>query len=319
MTQLDDLAFVLMAAGGAADSEKSGSHLLYVDPETSSLVSKFWPGGDEELGQPEIIAESARLNSKASYIIGESIRLIVYISSSDELRVSEFDSDSDEWFDDEAIPHYKVHPVGHLSAVLFANDRIRIIFQDSSARFNILDKVDGSWTPTIIPVEPTAGSPIGSWICDDQLHLFYVSAKDNCLHYVVEEAGGSWNDVALPTCVFDKLKPIRLTVLPGVTTEKLFQVYVISEANTNTLWKFLAETKALQKLGSMDGNKLVPDNSEECYPLLWALAGGGGGLNYSNNFNNSRFTYAPRNTFINISPQFTRNSYRPNFHPRFYY
>lgn len=315
MTQLDELAFVLMAAGGAADSEKPGSHLLYVDPKTSSLVSKYWSGGDEELGQPETIAESVRLNSKASYVIGQSIRFIVYISSSDELRVSEFDSDSDEWFDDEAIPHYKVHPQGHVCAVLFPNDQIRIIFQDSSQHFNLLHKVDESWSSSIIPVEPTAGSPIGSWICDNQLHVFYVSAKDNCLHYVVEEASGSWNDVALPTCVLDTLKPKRLAVLPGVTAEKLFQVYVMSEANT--FWNFAAETKELEKLGKMDGKKFVPDNSEEC---CRRICGGYGYSNYSySNYAPSytNINYSPHNTYINYHPRYTHNSYHYNFHNYF--
>jgi len=262
MTQLDDLAFCLLAAGGVPDPETGGMNLLYVDPETSSLVSKPWTsGGEEKLGRAETIAHSVRPNSTAAYIVGLSTRLIAYISSNSELRVCEFDDESDEWVEDEAIQQYIVHPQGHVAAVLVSTDQIPIIFQDPSKRFNFLTKVDGSWTSTIIPVEPIAGSPIGTLNTGNQFLIFYVSAKDNCLHYAAEEDGATWKDVAVANCVFsDEAKPKRLTVLPS---EKGFQVFVMSEEYT--VWGFVNGDEKLKKLGSMNGNKFDPDGSEEFF------------------------------------------------------
>jgi hypothetical protein len=268
MTQLDDLAFCLMAAGGAEDPANRGVALLYV--EATSLVSKLWTsGGAADFGDTMVISESVRPNSAASYVIGTSIRLVSYISTNNELRVSEYDEDSDEWVDDDTIPQYKVHPQGHVAAVLVPNDQIHIIFQDPSNRFNLLAKVDGSWTSTIIPVQPSPGSPIGTWTRGDQLHVFYVSANTDSLHYAIK-GSGTWKDVAGTNCVFnDKSKPRRLIVMPDSTNANLFQMFVMSEKNT--LWQFTEGAEKLTKLGNMEGDKFKPDQSEECVIVICTI------------------------------------------------
>ena len=268
MTQLDDLAFCLLAAGGIPNPDTRGMDLLYVDPKTSSLVSKPWTsGGEEKLGRAEVIAHSVRPNSTASYVVGLSTRLIAYVSSNNELRVCEFDDESDEWVEDEAIPQYIMHPQGHVAAILVSSDQILIIFQVPSKRFNLVTKVDGSWTSTIVPVEPTAGSPIATLTVGNQFRIFYVSAKDNCLHHVGQENGGTWKDVAVANCVFgDGSKPKRLAALPS---ESGFQVFVISEKNT--VWGFVNGEEKLKKLGNINENKFEPDGSEESFFMYMAL------------------------------------------------
>ena len=230
MTQLGDLAFYLSAAGGAR-GPSGPLYLLYVDPKTSSLVAKLWTGEDK-FERIENIAESVRPNSAASYIIGPSIRLIAYISSEDELRVCELDDESDEWMDDTSVQH-KVHPIGQVAAVLFPNDRVRIIFQDPSGGFTLLDRVGGSWSSIALPIALKAGSPIGTWMVGNHLHIFYVSANNNSLHYVVEDGDNQWKDVAVASCMFgEKSNPKRFMVLGGPKGDNTFQVFVMTETNT---------------------------------------------------------------------------------------
>lgn len=221
----------------------------------------LWAGNaKDEFESVEPIAQSVRPDTTAPYIIGPSIRLISYVSSENELRVSILDEDSDEWFEDTAVEQ-KVHPNGQVAAILTDSDRVRVIVQDPSGSFTLLDRTDESWSSITLPAAPKAGSPITTWVTEDGLRIFYVSA-DNNLHYMVEDDGEQWRDVAVETCVFDENSmPKRFMVTEDSKDGNNFQVFVMTESNI--VWTFSQESAKLGRLGHMDGSKFVPDVSEQ--------------------------------------------------------
>ncbi|KAF4617718.1 hypothetical protein D9613_006174 [Agrocybe pediades] len=296
MTQLDDLAFFLLSAGGTADPTSTVVNLLYVDSKTGTLASKPWTGdgGEEKLGHAEHIAESVRPNSTAAYVIGgDSVRFIVYISSENKLCVVDFDEESDEWIEDETLPEYDVHPLGHVTAFLSPDDSETptIVFQDASERFNVVSKTEGSWSSLVIrAIAPIVGSPITTMTDDVSMRVFYISARDTCLHYVAAGAGSDWSvDAAIPQCSFSGTAMIKKMVISS--SEQGPQVYAMDEEKA--MWQFAAGNAKLKKAGKVVGNKFDPAGSEEAitykncnfyngHPGTRRSRGRGAGISYEN-------------------------------------
>jgi len=227
MSQYEDLCCMLSAAGFAPEPDGNNTFLLYIDPEQSSLISKLWSGG-KNFGRQDFIADSVRLNSSASYLFTSTSPIIICISSTDELRILK--NEDDEWADEESdISGQKVHPNGKVAAAIGADERVRVFFQDPSKRLIALDQVDGSWTPTVLPADPVVGSPIATTLSDERI-VFYVSAKDNCVHYVVKDSDGSWKDKVFARCSLEKLEPKYLMVTREPESSS-FQVYVLTKEN----------------------------------------------------------------------------------------
>jgi hypothetical protein len=230
MSQYQDLCCILSAVGVATDPEGKGTHLLYINPERSCLISKLWVGGNR-FGAQDFITDSVRLNSSAPYLFTPTTQLIICVSPTDELRVLR--NEDDEWFDEENTPDHKVHSDGKVAAVIGTDDRVRIFFQDPSKRLIVLEKVDESWTPAVLPAEPVEGSPIATSTVDDKVHVFYLSAKDNYIHYVVEETDGNWNDMVFASCSLqaEKVEPKQFmaTRAPESTS---FEVHVLTKEDT---------------------------------------------------------------------------------------
>ncbi|THH20744.1 hypothetical protein EW146_g691 [Bondarzewia mesenterica] len=233
MAQFQDLTRRLLAAGGAMHPEGKSMYLLYAD--RSSLISKHWTGN--AFGDQDIVATSVRTNSTASYVLAPNSRRIICISSSSALRALTYNDEDEEWVDD-TIPHHDVHPEGKIATSFGADNRAYVFFQDPAGR---LIQLDDAWNPTVLPVEPVAGSPITTAFVENKIHTFYISAKDNCIHYVIQEGGNSWSDKLMSKCSFEEEKVKRFSVGKNEESGAL-EAYVLTE-----------KSALLQVVGNQDG------------------------------------------------------------------
>ena len=225
MDQLQDVARCLLAAGYANDPEGKGQYLLYVDPKTSSLMSKRWTGSffdDKEL----ITDTPVRPNSTASYLINPSTRLVICISSKSTVRVLQYDEEEEKWDDVDTKQPHVVHPEGKLTAFSRADNFLRIIYQDHSGRLIYLNK---SFQPLALPVDLVAGSPLSSAVVNEQIYVFYISSRDNYVHCVTEARPGNWSDEILAKHAFDQIP--KQFVVPVDPKSGGFEVYVLTEEN----------------------------------------------------------------------------------------
>ncbi|KIJ46795.1 hypothetical protein M422DRAFT_249530 [Sphaerobolus stellatus SS14] len=118
---LHDLTRYLLAAGGTTNPDGVDAHLLYVEDDCLRL--KHWTG--TRFGDEETIAEDIRPGSTASYVVNGTIRIIVCISSANVIRALKYHEEDEEWVEDESIPGHTVHPNGHITAGVDAEQRLR--------------------------------------------------------------------------------------------------------------------------------------------------------------------------------------------------
>ncbi|THH06242.1 hypothetical protein EW146_g9675 [Bondarzewia mesenterica] len=266
MAEFQDLTRRLLAAGGAMDPEGKSMYLLYADH--SSLVSKHWTG--TSFGDQDVVATSVRTNSTASYLLAQNTRRIICISSSSALRALTYNDDDEEWVDD-TIPRHDVHPEGKLATSFDADNRVYVFFQDPAGR---LIQVDDAWNPTVLLAEPVAGSPIATAFVEDKIHVFYISAKDNCIHYVIQGGGSGWSDELMSKCSFEEEKVKRFSVGQNEESGAL-EAYVLTEKSAllQIVGKQDEKVEAGEEktvLGKVDETgTFVAGTSAECCPRLW--------------------------------------------------
>jgi hypothetical protein len=252
MSQLHDLVRILVAAGNATHPKGKGIYLLLVDNKTCSLTSNLWTGSD--FSARELITESVRPNSLASYLITPTVETIIYISSSSSLNVIRYSDDDGDWIIDDSVAQHEVHRDGKLAALVGADGHPRVFFQDPSKRLIYLDN---SWIPKVLPADPVNGSPLSTLAVGGQVHLFYVSASDNCLHYATQQQDGSWTDTSLPKFTFE-VKLRRLLVVQDESGA--FEAFALTEGDELVLVT-AAEHETLGALDEM--GKLVLSSSAE--------------------------------------------------------
>jgi hypothetical protein len=255
MSQVQLLAQCLQAAGYTLSTQGDGLYLLYVDPEKSSLISKFWVS--DKFTDQELIAASVRPNSSASYLTTSTGKLAVCISPSSTLRIIRYDEDEEDWVEDDTIGQLAVHPDSKVAAAVSVDQKTHVLFQDPSMRLVYLD---AAWTATVLPAEPVVGTPLATIVIDSGVNVFYISAVDNRLHCVSQGPGNSWNDAACGQYTFEATpKQIYLTAKQG--GQGGLEVYVMSEKN-EVQQIAAGQAKILGKVDEV--GKFVPLTTEEC-------------------------------------------------------
>ncbi|EPT04848.1 hypothetical protein FOMPIDRAFT_82823 [Fomitopsis schrenkii] len=218
MSQLQDLARCLLAAGYASHVDGQGMYLLSTDEGT--LISKDWTG--ESFGKEELIATSVRPDSSAAILVTPDDNVIIGITAASTLAAFQFDEDEEEWVQDRALSAYTVHAKGKLSACHTSDQRICIVFQDvrgALVRVEENDSDDASessdggsgWMTTVLEkaCEPMLGTPISLMLDESGLHVFYVSEADKRIHRLRE--GGPWADEDISEHAFGPLQALALS------------------------------------------------------------------------------------------------------------
>jgi hypothetical protein len=268
--------------GKANESEAKGTYLLYVDQESFKLTTKLW-NGEKKFGRQSFVADGVRPTSTAPYILTPTTQLILCISTDNELRALSYSDDDDEWVDEDMS--IKTHPESKVEGTIDANEHVRVVFQDPSNRLVLLDRADESWTPTILPADPMVGSPIGITIIH-KMFIFYISGKDNCMHYVAPEGDGGWKDKVFASCKFEGvLKPKRLMITLNMDNHT-FEVYVLTEKNALLKITSDGENDGLKVLGKVDDKgDFVPGDSAEYAGYIWMTPGNGSWFQVPVNWN----------------------------------
>ena len=254
MAQLQQLTNLLLAAADAPDPEGDGLHCLFTN-ERSSLISKLLNG--TEYGQKELIIDSIRPDSSATYILSSNIRIIFCVSADSSFRAIKYYDDDDEWLDIEGLPHYEVHPEGHVAGFIGQDSRTYGLFQDPSGDMVSLNE---TWASNVLPVDAAVGTPIGTTYVGTQLFVIYLG-KDRHLHVIKQSNDGRFGeDIIFASCVFEgKLKKISASC--DEESQKL-EAYVLTEKRGIFLVKQEAEEKkSLGKVGE-DG-VFVPGTDAE--------------------------------------------------------
>ena len=191
MSQLEDIAHRLVAAGSANTTDRRSTYILYT--QGSSLISKEWTG--KTFANQTTIVGSVRSNSAAAYILTQSVEIIVYIDTSSKLHAIRFDDESDEWFEVSSnTTQHEVHPTGNVTACLNEHDHLVILFQSKRGHLTTFSLNHPNHS-TGIPVRTMTKSPLWAGFVRGILHVFYVSADDRCMHYAIKKDDtSSWVD-----------------------------------------------------------------------------------------------------------------------------
>ncbi|KAF7790147.1 hypothetical protein EIP86_001099 [Pleurotus ostreatoroseus] len=258
MAHFQELARVLLSAGGALDPTDKGTHFLYTN--NGILTSKQLIG--DKWGDQEILAKDVRKDSPAAFLLSDETHFIAYITSSSTLAAIQYDEEDEEWYEVEGLPSHRLHPEGKLAACFLAeSEKFYVFFQDPSNRLLCLDS---EWSSSTLPAVPRANSPLCSTILDDSVHIFYIADGDHCIHYLLEE-DGTWVDNVLATCVLDETL-IRFTV--GKSDEGILEAYVLTAGKV-----------VLQIVGTADGERrelgkidesgtFIPGTDAECCLII---------------------------------------------------
>ncbi|KAF8075188.1 hypothetical protein FPV67DRAFT_619934 [Lyophyllum atratum] len=262
MTQLQDLARYLAAAGGAKVPDIENTHLLYV--EDSTLFLKEWDG--TKFDTQESITTDILPDSPAIYLPSEMTNLIICVSSASTLRALIYNDDSGEWEDDESLGQHKVHPSGGLAGTISEEGDQHVFFQDLSNR---LTHLDGKWNPTILSAHAVKDSPLTVLEFDNTVHLFHVSATDNCIHYLSQQQDNTWNDSTLTAYAFNAIeKPKRFFVSPD--DAGALEVSVLAEHGDEDAKMFrISATGEKTDFGTVNkAGNLKPTTDEECFIFI---------------------------------------------------
>lgn len=142
-----------------------------------------------------------------------------------------------------------------------------MILQDPSKHLIYLDS-SRQWTPTVIPVNPLDSSPISTAVIGGKLCVFYISAKDNCMHYARPKSDGGWSDEVFSKRAFGgKVKQFIIT--PNLQSKALdVEAYILTEENAMLQ---ITGDGQLSKLGRVDGvGKFVSERSVDlCCVDAW--------------------------------------------------
>ena len=261
MTQFQDVIQCLLAAGYTDHPEGEGKYLLYVDPKESSLISKHLT--DSSFDDKELVATSVRPNSTAAYLIKPDTQLVICISSESTIRVLQYDNEEEEWPDVDTKGPHVVHPDGKLTAFYGADNILRIIFQDRSGGLVYLKN---DFQPEALRVDsPVKGSPLSSAVVNDRIYVFYISARDKCIHYVTEARPGNWTDNILSKHAFEKGP--KQFIVSADQNSGAFEAYVLTEENTLVR---IANSKT-SVLGKIDekGNFTSTRSVDRCCNDAW--------------------------------------------------
>ena len=256
MSQLQDIARILLAAGAHVDpQQRRGVYLLYVGSENGNLISQLWTG--ERFDKKELITNSARLNSTAAYFFTPTDQAVLYVSPSSTLCVARYDEDEEAWADDNSIPQFQVDPDGKVTAAASTGGPGHVFFQNSSKQLVHLDE---AWTPAVLPANPVNGTPLLAMAVEGQMHLYYVSAGDNHMHRVSQQQDGSWTDNNLPYPFEVKLRQFVMV------TEGNGVLVPIALTEQNQLLWFKADGSRTILGSADDTGRFVPSSSEENVP-----------------------------------------------------
>ncbi|KAF5316738.1 hypothetical protein D9619_006771 [Psilocybe cf. subviscida] len=204
MSQFQNLTRKLTAAGHAKSHDGKFEYLLVVDDsgKDSSLSCQRWFGND--LIDEKIVARSVRPGSTAAYLTTLTDTFALCITPASSLRAYTFHERDREWRiadkkDKNAPPAYTVQENGKLAAVVDAGGRLHLVFQDSSDQIRYLDH---SWNSNVLPVQSASGTPLAILAVADTVHVFYVSAENQCLHTVILQ-DNVWEDTVVLEQAFE--------------------------------------------------------------------------------------------------------------------
>ncbi|KAF7792465.1 hypothetical protein EIP86_003504 [Pleurotus ostreatoroseus] len=218
MAETQHLVDYLVSAATGADKE--GTLVLYTD--SGNLISKHLVSGtwtDEET-----LAEEARKDSPACYLLGPTTTLILYISSTSELRGLQYNKEEEEWTEFESIPAEQLHSEGNLAACLYPdNDKegLFAFFQVPSGELVCLDQ---TWSRFTLPAQPLIGTPLFADFINNAVHVFYVSKEDHCVHFL-RKGNDGWVDAVATKCTINKtMKRIMI----GLDEKEGLEVYALT-------------------------------------------------------------------------------------------
>lgn len=263
MAQLQLLTNLLLAAGDAPDPEGEGLHCLFTN-ERSSLISKHWTG--TAYGKKELVTDDIRSDSSAAYILTDDIRIIFCVSGKSYFRAIKYDEEEEEWLDEE-LPHYELHPEGHITGFIGPDSRAFALFQAPSGH---LVSLNDTWVSSVLHANAAIATPIATAFVGTQLLAIYLG-KDNHLRLIKQSSDGRFGeDTIFAPCIFEgKLKKIRLS---GDEGSQNLEAYVLTEKRGIFLVKQGAEER--KSLGTVGNNGVfVPGTDAESTVLLKFLWG----------------------------------------------
>jgi len=266
MSELQELARFLFAAGAGPKPSGDGVFLLYV--EGTSLICKEF--ADNAFGNQELVTSSINTNSPAATVFSPSKRSVFYVGTSSTICAAHYDEDEEEWTEDQLPVQQKVltEPSGQLAACLDGKLGTHVFFQDTAKR---LVHLDGSFKAAILPaVSVTPGSPITAIAAKDGIHVFYASSEDNAIHQLTHD-GSKWADAtfAKPEDVDVKdLKKLTAVFMPsGEEGNEVDVPNVFALTGGKKMLQITSDSKVLLGIVDGEGNYVATSANERSRTL----------------------------------------------------
>ena len=187
-------------------------------------------------------------------------------SDSDCDEDSNYDSDEEEWLEDDAIPAAQLHDEGRLAACFAPDDETKayVFYQNPSQDLVFLDS---EWSQSVLPAKPLVGGGLFAVVLDEYLHVFYVASEDHLMHYLVRESDGAWVDNVLAK---HKIEGTLTRFMVNVG-EKGLEAYALADSKA-ILQIRGGDEGSVEELGKVDEQGVfVPGTSAECcrYIVSW--------------------------------------------------
>jgi len=247
MSELQELARFLFAAGAGPKPSGDGVYFLYV--EGTSLICKEWADG--AFGGQELVTSSINASSPAATVFTPSKRSVFYVGTSSTVCAAHYDEEEEEWTEEELPVQQKVlaEPSGQLAACLDGKLGTHIFFQDSAKR---LIHLDSNFKSTILPaVSVTPGSPLAPVAAEEGIHVFYASSEDNAIHQLAHN-GSNWVDKVFAKDIEVKeLKKFTAVPMPSDEEGGKGEVNLFALTEGKKMLQITSESKVT--LGIVDG------------------------------------------------------------------
>lgn len=253
MTKFDDLAFALLAAGGAAPESAEGL-ASYSYTNDGSIIIKNLDG--TSLDSQELVAEDAKPGSDAPLIFGANNKTVIYVGRNDVINISTFSPEEEEWTKVPLDSSLHSHPQGRLAAV-HTPQGVFIFWQGSSGA------LEGMFNQNLIPdipVHPAPGSPFSALYSDGKVQITYLNETNEIRMAVLDPSTKEWTADAATFATLDTAAKRIMTTYDEET--KTF----VTAALTADDKIIIVSGDSTEEIGKVVNGKFKPATTAECMP-----------------------------------------------------
>ncbi|KAL7619746.1 hypothetical protein AAE478_010288 [Parahypoxylon ruwenzoriense] len=219
-SQLKPIVRCLQSVGSTSNCEGS---LCLLSQTGGRLTEKIYQ--DEKVQEQRRVANDARPDTSAAYLVTEDQALALYINGSNQLKCSAFNQTTEKW---KSVPlkglgSVPVHPKSRVSAASTPDGDL-VFYQATDGTIRSIVYSEKSWTEGLpVPGVAQVGTPLWAFSSDKDLVVAMLDEGGNVCCYVKGLKATQWTENVLPNSQFES--PVTNMV---VMQDTGFEAFVLS-------------------------------------------------------------------------------------------